>query len=314
MKSLLILPHIKVEGANAISGLIYGFPAVTHFLGYIHSISRELEQDPRLRVKLGGCGIVCHGHQVHSYKIGPGGEHMFSLTRNPLTKDGNTSPFNEEGKMNMEISLIVECDFTVDDFNFHTGDIALEKQKFLELIYHKAIEKRLAGGIITEMLPIEFHELSQYEEKSQKEIRRILFKMLPGFILCDRSDVIEQYLIENPSTSSLDALLHFYTLKSKATLDPETKRTKWNYLPQPSKGWMVPLQAGYKAISPVYEKGEVTCTRDPSTPFCFVEPCYSLAEWVGPHRIHNINTILWNYQNDKEHYLCLNNINRIIKE
>lgn len=74
MKSLLILPRIKVENANAISGLIYGFPAVTHFLGYVHALSRELET--LHRIKLGGCGIVCHNHQIHSYKNGGGGENI----------------------------------------------------------------------------------------------------------------------------------------------------------------------------------------------------------------------------------------------
>ena len=114
MESLLILPRIKVEGANAISGLVYGFPAVTHFLGYIHALSREI--DAKLGLKLGGCGIVCHDYQIHAYKNGGGGEQIFSLSRNPLTKEGQTAPFNEEGKIRMEVSLIIECGFTADEF------------------------------------------------------------------------------------------------------------------------------------------------------------------------------------------------------
>jgi CRISPR-associated protein Csy2 len=34
MSSLILLRRMKVENANAIAGLTYGFPAITHFLGF----------------------------------------------------------------------------------------------------------------------------------------------------------------------------------------------------------------------------------------------------------------------------------------
>ncbi|HHH1607741.1 TPA: type I-F CRISPR-associated protein Csy2, partial [Yersinia enterocolitica] len=39
MSYLIVLRHVQVENANAISGLTYGFPAMTHFLGYTHALS-----------------------------------------------------------------------------------------------------------------------------------------------------------------------------------------------------------------------------------------------------------------------------------
>ncbi len=307
MKSLLILPHIKVEGANAVSGLVYGFPAVTHFLGFLHALSREL--DARLGVKLGGCGIVCHDYQIHAHKNGKFGEHIFSLTRNPLTKEGKTAPFNEEGKMRMEISLLVECDFTSDDFDFDTSN---DIERFTELVYRLAVMRRLAGGVITTMAPVKFYEIVQDEEKAQNFYRRILFRMMPGFVLCDRSRIFNKYLSEKPDMSPFEVLLDFYTLKSRAALQIEEKasennRVKWETISKPSSGWVVPIQIGYKAISSLYENEKVSNTRTADTPFCFVEPIYGLGEWLGPQRVqNNIESIFWRYQTHKGFYLCVN--------
>jgi CRISPR-associated protein Csy2 len=233
MKSLLTLPHIKVENANAISGLIYGFPAVTHFLGYVHAISRALEQDPRIGVKLGGCGIISHSHQIHAYQENYG-EHHFSLTRNPLTKGGKTAPFNEEGKMRMEVSLVIECDFTSDDFDFGNGDKSGNSQQFTELVLRLAEQKRLARGYITSISPVKFHRIPEDPKEAALFFRRILLKMIPAFVLCDRSDVFKQYLLENSHLISFEGILDFYTLKIKSNSLEEGN--KWQKDSNPANG------------------------------------------------------------------------------
>jgi len=304
MKSLLILPRLKVENANAISGLIYGFPAITHFLGYVHALSRELNK--KLGLKLGGCGIVCHDYQIHAHKSPKGGEHFFSLTRNPLTKEGDPAPFNEEGKIRMEVSLVIECDFTSDDFDFDSSD---DIKKFTEFVYHLAVVKRLAGGVITSMFPVKFYEIPQIETEAQFLLRRILLKMLPGFVLRDRFEILKHYLSQNPNLAPFEAMLDFYTLKSKAIPlsedEPiESRKTTWERIPKPCGGWIVPVHCGYKAVSPLYDSGKVACARDSEVPFRFVEPIYGLGEWVGLHRIHDIETIIWRYQSNKNYYIC----------
>jgi CRISPR-associated protein Csy2 len=314
MKSFLILPHIKVENANAISGLVYGFPAVTHFLGYVHALSREL--DDKLGVKLGGCGIICHHHQIHAYQTDKGRDYIFSLTRNPLTKEGDTSPFNEEGRIGMEVSLVIECDFTVDDFSI--AEEIDERQHFEKLVYQLAIVRHLAGGTITEMAPVQFHEIPQNEEKARLQFRRITRRLLPGFVLRDRSDLFEKYLSEHKEQSSFEGLLDFYALKYRATSSQdktvvEGAKIKWKQIPKPSDGWIVPIQSGFKAISPIYEGGKVVCVRDPHVPFRFVEPTYGLGEWVGLHRIQNVDSMIWKYQYQQDDlYICVNEINRKI--
>ena len=40
---LLLLPHLRVQNANAISSpLTWGFPAPTAFLGFVHALERRL--------------------------------------------------------------------------------------------------------------------------------------------------------------------------------------------------------------------------------------------------------------------------------
>ncbi|WP_279456876.1 type I-F CRISPR-associated protein Csy2 [Aeromonas veronii] len=62
MKSTLLLRHLKVENANAISGLTYGFPAISHFLGFTHALSRRLEQ--AFGLTLGGLRSHRSSHRV----------------------------------------------------------------------------------------------------------------------------------------------------------------------------------------------------------------------------------------------------------
>lgn len=317
MKSLLILPHIKIESANAISGLTYGFPSVTHFLGYVHALSRELAIHlPKVKLKLGGCGIVCHQHQVHAYEKGGGGEQIFSLTKNPLTKDGATPSFNEEGKMHLEVSLIIECHFTIMDIDPDSNDIEEDGKKFEKLVHELAIQKRLAGGVITSLSRPQFYPIDH--EGFPDLARRILREMLPGFVLLDRSDKFQSYLSKNPQLNSLEALLDFYTLKSKAIpltdSEAENQKVEWKHVPKSLGGWLVPIQVGYKAISPLYEPGKVTSVRNPNVPFRFVEPIYGLGEWKGPHLIDKLEKMIWRYQYESDHYVCSSLVKNEIQE
>lgn len=84
MSYLIVLPHVQVENANAISGLTYGFPAITHFLGFTHALSRQVQQSHGLQFT--GCGVVCHRQQIQAYQASERGDHYFALTRIPLTK------------------------------------------------------------------------------------------------------------------------------------------------------------------------------------------------------------------------------------
>ncbi|MBL4708353.1 MAG: hypothetical protein JKY48_07955, partial [Flavobacteriales bacterium] len=63
MSQYILINRIKVQGANAISGFTWGFPAITHFLGFSHNLSRKLSAAERFNdISLSGCAVIAHNH------------------------------------------------------------------------------------------------------------------------------------------------------------------------------------------------------------------------------------------------------------
>lgn len=316
MKRWLLLKNLRVENANAISGMTWGFPSPTHFLGYVHALSRTLQQRLGEQATLGGVGIICHSHQAHTQQ--PSGfEHVFSLTRNPLTKEGKTAPFNEEGRMHMTISLLVACDF--DAIELMSGDGLPEQriQQFRHLVQALASSQRLAGGTITGLEHVGYWSLDVHSESGQRWFRRQMLQLIPGFVLTDRSTLLKQHhdqrLQHNPDAELLDSWLDFVALcyqpdVSELTDDdvPIAGETEvaWRRVDKPASGYLVPLAMGYEAISDLYAPGRVARARDNTVPFRFVESAYGVGEWQSPHRFTSPELMLWHYQHHNGSYLC----------
>ncbi|MCL6404596.1 type I-F CRISPR-associated protein Csy2 [Dickeya dadantii] len=292
MSSLIILRRIQVENANAIAGHTYGFPAISHFLGFTHALSRQLQASHGLTLE--GCGVVCHQHQLHAY--GSGWNRSFALTRNPLTKEEKTAAFNEEGRMHLTVSLLIEC------HGMLPGEDGLDtlKQQLRQL----SLRQRLAGGLIVDIERVSIDDMPADDGSTRGLMRRLL----PGFVLLDRTPLLQSHFQDlqqaNPQAEMLDAWLDFAALKHQAVRSPDDE-VNWQALPKPEGGYLVPLMTGYRAISPLYTPGEVEKTRDLSTPFCFAEAIYGVGEWRGAHRINDINRILWRYHYQHDTYRCL---------
>jgi len=305
MSTYITLNHIQVQNANCVNGLTFGFPAITHFLGYVHALSRKLKQSHNLT--LGGSAIACHQHQIHAYQPKGFGEYTFALTRNPLTKGGKTAPIIEEGKMHLTVSLVVKCEGLIS--GGEEGIKALQNH-----LKQLCLTQKLAGGVINDIGNIIIESANSDAENTAltQKIRR---RLLPGFLLLDRSQCLEKHLTDiqriNPKAEMLDAWLDFSTLKFEAEdslgegegLSDKTNAS-WKYIPKPKSGYLVPITTGYRAISEVYKAGEIDGSRDPSVPFCFVEAAYGLGEWQSPHRLQNIENALWNYHDEEGWYLC----------
>ncbi|MCB1134768.1 MAG: type I-F CRISPR-associated protein Csy2 [Chlamydiia bacterium] len=308
MESLLVLRHVVVQNANAISGFTWGFPAVTHFLGFVHALSRSTVH--QWGAKLGGCVIACHETQAHTHKFH---EHVFSQTRNPLTKQGDTAPFNEEGKMHLEVSLVIACDFDPEDLD-PDSDASLDEKvaAFERQIYHQVMRQRLAGGNIESVEKVEFISLEESHESRRAQERRILYSLLPGFVLADRSHVFAEDLKASQEADaqveSLDCWLDFIKVQHECHVekrpDEDKEHIVWKSISKPAEGWLVPIQVGYKGISPLYQPGEIQMTRDCSVPFRFVEAVHGIGEWLGAHRIQSVSGAMWDYHHDEEWYIC----------
>lgn len=314
MKSLITLSHLKVENANAIAGLTYGFPAITNFLGFTHALSRKLKISHN--VSLGGCAVICHQQQIQLQKTSNWGDSIFCLTRNPLTKESKTAGFNEEGRMHMTISLLIECDFDELDLDDSSSVVS----DFENHIKQQLLQQRLAGGTIIDVNKVEFKAVPEDSKDLQNFTRREMFKLLPGFVLVERRELLAEHVKKckekNPAAEMLDAWLDFATLKYQASAKLEknealSEKTKsdWERIPKPGKGWLVPITTGYCAISELYDSEQVAQTRDQGTPFRFVEAAYSVGQWLSPHHIKELSHIFWRYDAQPEEgwYLCKNN-------
>ncbi|MBE0370272.1 type I-F CRISPR-associated protein Csy2 [Pseudoalteromonas aurantia] len=309
MQQYILLKKLRVQNANAIAGLTYGFPAITNFLGFAHALSRKLPAN--LQITLGGVAVISHKNDVHARQPKGWGDYVFALTRNPLTQQGKTVPINEEGRMNMQLSLLIEVEGLV------AGDKTTQ-QALVEELTTLIPSLRLAGGQITEF---ESCEVLNDEAAQQKALRRLM----PGFVLLDRSDYLEAHFLQlqakQESASRFDAWCDFSKLKYQATalkaeqLDDEQStsieqdelsinlKATWAYLAKPNAGYLVPIAAGYYAISELYSAGDVDKVRDKTVPVTFAETAYSVGEWQSVHRLKEINTGVWRYTHQFPWYL-----------
>ena len=307
---LLILPRLQIQNANAISGpLTWGFPSPTAFTGFAHALERRLRTDSGdLKQGFGGVGIICHRFEPQVSRPAGRRTQVFCLTRNPVGKDGAPTALVEEGRAHLEISLVIAVK---DELGESEGE------NWARVAHDVAQGMRLAGGSILparkgERYEARWQPLPEYLDGQKEVFSKLRRRLLPGFALVQREDLLANRLAEirvkQQAATTLDALLDL----SRLNLEPvgpnpvKPEETLWQVRKRP--GWLVPLPIGYAGISPLYGPGEVENARDNVTPFRFVESLYSLGEWVSPHRLENLQQLLWHTEADTENgvYRCTN--------
>ena len=297
MDKLLVIRHLHVEAANAIAGVTWGFPAITSFLGLTHALQRKVQASISDKIALSGCAVICHSSQVLAHSNNMGRESYFALTRNPLAKDGSTAPFNEEGRMHMDISLLISV----------SGPISpMVEDELVEFIEKALFTSRVAGGTVKQLDEVELiKDIAEINRESGAR-KSFLRKLLPGFALVSRDDVLKAHIEESKKTP-LEALLDFSIRKMSGEIKGD--KAEWRTERLGYIGWLKPIVVGYQGISKLYEAGEVCHVRDRTYPAQFVESIYSLGQWLSPHRISDLKHLLWHqeYQTDSALYLCKNN-------
>ncbi len=210
MNQYILIHRIKVQNANAISGFTWGFPSITHFLGFTHNLSRKLSVSQKYSdITLSGCAVVVHEHDVQTYGSF---EKRFTQSRNPpylhgteTAKKSETAPVIEEGKMNMTVSLLIG----------YKGTIGNREDGFKVWLEKNCYTQRLAGGTI-----LTINDIAPYTLAKEQDVRVLMRKLLPGFVLMDRSDYLKKHyenlLLKDTDAELLDAWLDFSTLKQKA--------------------------------------------------------------------------------------------------
>lgn len=321
--ALLVLPRLRVQNANAISSpLTWGFPAITAFTGLMTALARRL--GPQAGIRFNGVGVVCHGFEA---QVTQGGyTRSFSLTRNPVLQDGSTAAIVEEGRVHLDITLVLAV-----ELEHRYQDDHLRAQLAAD-IGTLVAGMRIAGGSVMPPLPGQFQRpprpqlplLAAEGELRAQQFRRLRRRWLPGFALVLRDDVLQarwnELRADQPEATLLDAWLDLSRLNHHATRPaPESVEdaakdspaagpdvADWAIARRP--GWLVPMPVGFAALSALHPPGSVAGARDGRVPFQFVESVYSIGQWISPHRLNDLGDLLWRTEHDPASglYRCVN--------
>ena len=321
-QAILVLPHLRIQNANAISSpLTHGFPSITAFTGLMWALERKLVK-AGVPLQLHGVGVVCHHHQEQVTK---GYVRNFNLTRNPVDKDGSTAAIVEEGRMHIEITLVFAVSQRADD----RGQALLidgnstEMTDWAQLAGDTVAGMRVAGGSVLPSRPAPgirvrpwMSVLPEDPVVAEVAFRRWRRMWLPGFALVGRDDLLAQRLHDLRASRSdatlLDAWLHASRFNHQPQRGPDGAfgadgHVNWQD-PWRAKGsgWVVPIPVGYAALTPTQAPGSVRNARDATVPVRFVESIYSMAEWIGPHRLTSLGQLIWHVQADEDQgvYRC----------
>jgi CRISPR-associated protein Csy2 len=292
-KYLLVLPRLCIQNANAISSaLTHGFPSMTAFLGLSWALERKARK-AGLDLQFKAVGVVCHDHQVQTTQ--GGFVDAFHLTRNPVGKDGSTAAIVEEGRIHLELSLVLAVHADLWDPATRDADVATLADLLvgMRVAGGSVVQPHASGGRRTRPWVTDF---TGTEEDQRRAFREVSVRLLPGTALVARDALIDQRLAElqvhRPEATRLDAWLSLSRINWWHEAEANGGKGGWRH-DREGRGWVVPIPVGYGALGPVHAAGSVANARDAITPFRFVESLYSAGEWVGPHRLRMPQQLLW---------------------
>lgn len=304
---LLVIPHLRIQNANAISSpLTHGFPSITAFMGLMWALERQAHA-VGLDLQFNAVGVVAHDFDEQT--TDGGFISMFRLTRNPVDKDGKTAAIVEEGRIHLDISLIFAVQSKALNDPASAREIARQVRNLIAGM-------RVAGGtVVTSKInaarQIPYVIAQTGDEKGRDKLfQQNKMRLLPGFALVERQDVLErrykEMLEKNPTASRLDAWLSLSRINRFWQVDEEGNG-QWQHDWQ-GRGWIVPIPVGYGALTELQPAGSVANARDMTTPFRFVESLYGIGQWISPHRLQSPQQLLWYADTQPESglYRCRN--------
>ena len=281
--NFLLISHMHVHDANALSSLCIGTPALTSFLGMVHALERKLNLSLSERIHFSGVGICMHQIRLNRFRDK---DRFYSLvgTANTLDKSGNRPSFIENARCDLVVSLLLTGN--------ETFPANLEQQ-----VQQQLQTMKLAGGDIENIRSVK--EIYDTEKKTiETSLKR---ELMPGYWLLDRSDLMKQAM--ESGQDALQALLYY--LATQVHIEKNSDITTRLYSKN-SPGWFVPIAVGFQGLSP---SDYAVHQRDESTPHRFAESVITLGDYKMVHKIQTIEDILWRYCFDSKSnlYLCQQN-------
>lgn len=307
VEHLLVLPRLRVQNANAISSpLTHGFPSMTAFVGLMWALERKARA-AGLELQFNAVGVICHSfeEQITDSPF----VNAFRLTRNPVGKNGSTAAIVEEGRIHLDISLVFAVAGPALADESKANEIARQVRALLG-------QMRVAGGSVFEAhAPISKRTpyvvaMPDDAAACSALFNRLKLRLLPGFALVERADLLEQRHAElqatDPGASKLDAWLSLARINWRWQAS-DNEKGDWRH-DRKGLGWVVPIPLGYGALDALQPAGSVANVRDRNVPFCFVESLYGIGQWLSPHRLSSPQELLWYADSQPENslYRCRN--------
>jgi len=296
IKRLLLIPHLKVHNANALSSAFtIGFPAMTAWLGATHALQRKLNAGEFPDLRFSATAIISHHCDLQTHKgVGDFVRSIVipkrpSFTRKELTKfnAGKAPTFIEEARCHLDVSLLLE----------YTGTEKNDETPFLERVSQLLNSSmKIAGG---DIFGFNSPLTLKIEEGNDTDLRKLTRKLMPGHAIVERRELMVDAM--SNGQDAMDALLDYLTIHHNCEQD-ESGNVSWSSTRKTS-GWIVPIATGFHALT---EAEAAKNQRDENTPHRFAESIVTLGEFKMPHRINTLNEILWRYhvEPDQNIYLC----------
>jgi len=305
---LLVIPRLRIQNANAISSpLTHGFPSITAFMGLMWALERQTRA-VGLDLQFNAVGVIAH--DFNEQTTDAGFVSTFRLTRNPIDKDGKTAAIVEEGRIHLDISLVFAVQSQTLNDVARAAEIAQQVRQLIAGM-------RVAGGTViashtsaARQTPYVIAQTGDAESRD-KLFQQYKMRLLPGFVLVERQDLLEQRYTDlrasDPAVSRLDAWLSLARINRRWQASEEEGKGQWRH-DWEGRGWLVPIPVGYGALTESQPAGSVANARDATTPFRFVESVYGIGQWLSPHRLHSPQQMLWYADSQPESglYRCRN--------
>lgn len=296
IRRVLLLPHIKVHNANALSSpFTIGFPAMTAWLGAVHALQRKVNASGLQNVNFKKTAVVSHDMNLQT-KIGQGDfvQSIIVPKRPPSTKKeltdfnaGSAPSFIEEARCHLDVSFLIE---------YPRIDRDDEEGLIEQVTHHLNASMKIAGG---DILSFQKPTLHRIEEGNDTELHRLTRKLMPGYAIIERRELMIDAMEQGKE--AMDALLDYLAIHHSCQ-QGDAGNVAWTSQRKTS-GWIVPIATGFHGIT---ELGQAKNQRDPNTRHRFAESVVTLGEFRMLHRIHFLDEILWRYHADmkKNLYLC----------
>lgn len=287
IKQILVLPHIKVNNANAWSSpYTAGFPSVCAFGGTVHALQRRYNEKGFDDLKITGFGVISHKFNMHVYR-----ENMYSdlsivSGANPLDKDGGRPSFVPEIKCRMEISLLCE----LSKNNYDSEELKETARCLINGNF------RIASGDIQPTVTPYIIDLDTENVEDKDFNKYIVQRLMPGYALIERRELMIESMKQG--NDALDALLEHVAVIAEPRRNGDKIEINRS---RKERGWLVPISTGYAAVSNLGKAANQRCTE---VPHCFAESMVTLGEFKMLHRFQNISSLLWHdiYDENKGTY------------